>query len=349
MKKILLFIFIFQSFLFPNDSQADTGQCTVNLTNIITLTQTKQRITYAPVSCSNLPSGAEITDIQFNWQACNILYSGDIEVRLSTGNAQLDSQSVVTEPPEAPVCRGNNSGNTPITEFNGLSAESTFEVSMIFDDGAAFAHPLNPDITLDIYDLTIDYEYSPPVMPPPTADFTFSTDDLVASFQNTTSGGEGSVSYSWDFGDGSSSVVSSPTHIYSTSGTYSVQLTATDSIGQTDTITKSVSPTEPTPVLDLDVAPLSYEYGNCNGYSRNGIVYWEAAGDATSYEFEEKIGNAYTLIYSGTNPGLSYSKSAYVNKYYKIRARGVAGTEVGDWVSRQIYVPKCGAGGPPPQ
>lgn len=62
------------------------------------------------------------------------------------------------------------------------------------------------------------------------------------SFTNNSSG-SGSLSYTWDFGDGDSSSATSPTHTYSTSGLYTVSLTASDPVGcaatstQTDYIT----------------------------------------------------------------------------------------------------------------
>lgn len=57
------------------------------------------------------------------------------------------------------------------------------------------------------------------------ADFTYTTSDLVASFVNTSKFAD---SYSWNFGDGSAlSTDESPTHEYTTDGTYKVVLTVT--------------------------------------------------------------------------------------------------------------------------
>jgi peptidyl-prolyl cis-trans isomerase B (cyclophilin B) len=61
----------------------------------------------------------------------------------------------------------------------------------------------------------------------PMADFTSVGDKHVApasvSFQNTSKDAE---SYEWNFGDGNTSTEASPTHVYSTSGNYAVQLKA---------------------------------------------------------------------------------------------------------------------------
>ena len=41
----------------------------------------------------------------------------------------------------------------------------------------------------------------------------------------------GPTSWLWDFGDGNNSTLQHPSHTYTTSGTYTVQLTATNSVG----------------------------------------------------------------------------------------------------------------------
>lgn len=53
--------------------------------------------------------------------------------------------------------------------------------------------------------------------------------------------GNGSYSFLWNFGDGSSSTEAFPTHIYDTSGPYTLCLTITDGSGCTDTYCDSIS------------------------------------------------------------------------------------------------------------
>jgi len=48
------------------------------------------------------------------------------------------------------------------------------------------------------------------------------------------------LSHFWDFGDGASSTLESPYHIYSTAGTYNVCLTVWDTIGCVDTVCNSI-------------------------------------------------------------------------------------------------------------
>jgi PKD repeat protein len=89
---------------------------------------------------------------------------------------------------------------------------------------------------------------------PPTASFTFNTNELTASFNASSStDSDGSiVSYAWNFGDGTSGSGVSPSRTYGAAGTYTVTLTVTDNGGLTDSQTQSVtvSATEPPPVGD---------------------------------------------------------------------------------------------------
>ena len=92
-----------------------------------------------------------------------------------------------------------------------------------------------------------------PVNSPPGASFSFSCSDLVCSFTNTSTDSDGSVvAWSWDFGEGASSVEQSPSHTYASDGTYTVTLLVTDDGGANDTISQGVtvtssSGTEPAP------------------------------------------------------------------------------------------------------
>lgn len=74
----------------------------------------------------------------------------------------------------------------------------------------------------------------------PTADFLYTIKGLTVSFSNLSKNAQ---SYSWDFGDGHTSVVKNPVHVYSSYDTYQVTLTATNS-SKKSRASKSVSLTE---------------------------------------------------------------------------------------------------------
>lgn len=55
------------------------------------------------------------------------------------------------------------------------------------------------------------------------------------SFTNTSSGGTGNLTYSWDFGDGNTATLPEPTNTYTAAGNFDVSLTVTDEFGCTNT------------------------------------------------------------------------------------------------------------------
>lgn len=57
----------------------------------------------------------------------------------------------------------------------------------------------------------------------------------------TTVGGKPGYTYAWDFGDSNTSTEANPSYSYAASGTHNVTLTVTDSLGNTDDITVSVT------------------------------------------------------------------------------------------------------------
>ncbi len=76
----------------------------------------------------------------------------------------------------------------------------------------------------------------------PTADFTFTVNKLTASFTNASTDPDGTVaSYLWDFGDGQTSTLASPSHTFAAAGPQTVKLTVTDNEGGTGTVTKTVT------------------------------------------------------------------------------------------------------------
>ena len=77
----------------------------------------------------------------------------------------------------------------------------------------------------------------------PTANFTFTTSGLAATFTDTSTDSGGTISaHSWTFGDGATSTATSPSHTYASANTYSVTETVTDSVnGHTSSKTASVT------------------------------------------------------------------------------------------------------------
>lgn len=70
-------------------------------------------------------------------------------------------------------------------------------------------------------------------------------EDLNVEFVSTVTGGTNDYSYAWDFGDGNTSTESDPSHSYASEGTYTVELTVTDTQGASSTDTLEVSVSAP--------------------------------------------------------------------------------------------------------
>jgi len=83
---------------------------------------------------------------------------------------------------------------------------------------------------------------SPPANVPPVANFSDSISGLTVNFTDSSTDSDGSIaSRSWNFGDGSTSTATNPSHTYSAAGTYTVSLQVTDNGGATNTKTQSVT------------------------------------------------------------------------------------------------------------
>lgn len=82
---------------------------------------------------------------------------------------------------------------------------------------------------------------------PPVARFTTSVAALKVSVDGTAStDAQGPIaSYAWKFGDGAYGTGATATHTYAAAGTYSITLTATDSLGLTNTVAQAVTINSP--------------------------------------------------------------------------------------------------------
>jgi PKD repeat protein len=70
----------------------------------------------------------------------------------------------------------------------------------------------------------------------PVASATGTITGKIVRFSSTGSTGD-SLTFDWDFGDGTTSTAANPTHVYTSNTIHTIRLTVTDNVGDTDTIT----------------------------------------------------------------------------------------------------------------
>ena len=95
----------------------------------------------------------------------------------------------------------------------------------------------------------------------PVANFNYAANGLTLTFTDASTDTGGSIgTHSWNFGDGSSATVASPSHTYASAGTYSVSETVTDSVNKA-TSTKTVAITVTTSTVVQLIGNPSFETG----------------------------------------------------------------------------------------
>ncbi|MBW6499070.1 MAG: S8 family serine peptidase [Bacteroidales bacterium] len=151
----------------------------------------------------------------------------------------------------------------------------------------------------------------------PTASFTYTTNDLTASFNASgSSDSDGTiVSYAWNFGDGSTGSGVTVSHTYANAGTFNVSLTVTDDDGATGTKSQSVTVTAP-PSGD-DVAPVINTFDitkSTAGPWRKAGISWavsDANGDLSTVRLELLSG---TTVLESANISVSGSTASGSNE-----------------------------------
>ncbi|MCO6500607.1 MAG: M4 family metallopeptidase [Vicingus serpentipes] len=126
------------------------------------------------------------------------------------------------------------------------------------------------------------------------------------------------TSWLWDFGDGDTSTQKNPTHIYTTNGLYTVQLTSTNGLGNDDTIKTNVV------FVDLPTAPAVQGDSICPNLTANltasgaGVLNWYNAPTGGS------------LINTGTSyttPTLTTTTTYYVEDFIEAPTQNIGKTD----------------------
>jgi PKD repeat protein len=214
---------------------------------------------------------------------------GSYDVRVTATNPQgsdtvTKAGYVVVAPPPAPAAdfmATPRSGAAPLAvSFTDASTNGPTSWSWDFGDGTTSTarNPTHTYTTPGSYDVTLTASNaggsSAPTTktgyvvvdapPAPAADFMATPRSgaapLAVSFTDGSTNGP--TSWSWDFGDGTTSTARNPTHTYTTPGSYDVTLTASNAGGSSAPTTKTgyikvYSTLTLSPVADSDVASLS--------------------------------------------------------------------------------------------
>ncbi|MFK7947986.1 MAG: PKD domain-containing protein [Saprospiraceae bacterium] len=108
-----------------------------------------------------------------------------------------------------------------------------------------------------------------------------STNPMTNYFNVTATGGSAPYTYDWDFGDGNTSTVQSPTHTYAQSGTYYACVTVTDVNGCITTDCQLVNAFTNTPCTTSFTSsasamnPNTYTFTSANAGNNNVIYFWD--------------------------------------------------------------------------
>ncbi len=144
------------------------------------------------------------------------------------------------------------------------------------------------------------------VVNPPVASFTAININsckppLTATFSNSSTGAS---SYLWDFGDGTTSTLTNPTHTYTTYGSFAVTLTSISGGGCTSSITKANYVNVQKPIVRINGLPA---YG-CAPYTWTPSVSTNAVDGVATYSWIFGNGNTSTLL---NPPPQTYGPGVY--------------------------------------
>jgi len=231
---------------------------------------------------------------------------------------------------------GDGSTSTETDPIHSYASEGIFTVELVATGYNAETSSISKDVTI--------------AWPDPVADFTMDKNPApMYEIVNFTNQSEYAESYSWDFGDGSTSTDENPTHSFSAEGTYSVQLTATGH-GGTDLISKDITITAPVPVADfsMDIVDGKADVGqvitftNLSEYADSYL--WDFGDGSTStaetptHSYSE--GGVFTVQLTATGSGGTSSISRDVSVYEVNIFAGVGVLDIGIEETWGVISPK---------
>lgn len=196
------------------------------------------------------------------------------------------------------VCAGINSGTLQLLANAGQVTQWEYSTN-----GSAWSTVINSNLVQNFSNLSssclyraivqnglcpsaLSNQFTVNVFALPTVTFNLANACNLSSaqFTNSTSGPN---SYGWDFGDAGSANIYNPSHLYSTAGTYTIKLSATNSAGCTDSLKKIITiyPNPSASIVSADTAcyGTSLMFTNASGIISGNIL-------STKFNFNDGTG-----------------------------------------------------------
>lgn len=228
---------------------------------------------------------------------------GDYDVTLTAtnmcGTTSFNDFVTVTTAPIADFTANTNAGCPVLTiQFSDASTDNAEDFKWIFEGGSPdTSYTTNPIVTYanaGSYDVTLivsnsagnDTIYKEDFVQVgilPSAGFSQAIDYNTVDFTNTSTN---SSTYLWDFGDGNTSQMISPSHSYDNGGNYTVMLIATNSCGN-DTTTFQLSvigkpDSDFSTSVNSGCAPLTVQYTDLSANNPTGWNWSFPGGNPAS-------------------------------------------------------------------
>lgn len=258
--------------------------------------------------------------------------------------ARLTSAAVVTSTTSQPIdldasltlydSSGNRLAFSDPASIGASTISSTLPSGTYYFGvkGVGYLDPLSTGYSdyasLGKYELTISPSTTtppPPTNNPPIAKLTPSTTSgtapLVVSFSSAgSSDPEGkALTYSWNFGDGSSSILANPSYTYSSPGVYTVTLTVKDDVGLTSSASATITVKSQSVAITISSLTAQKIVSGKQKYALVTLIVTDQNGQPVS---GATITGNWSGLYSGTVSGITGADGKLTIKSKNIRGTG---------------------------